>query len=282
MSWRVGLVVRRFTAQMRVLDSEPFYLRVPDSVGILLLHGFLGNPVEVQALGAALHDQGISAVAPRLPGHYPPHYAGIERCGFRDWLESAEDALSSLRHNCDRVYVCGCSMGGVLALNLAAHCAVAGVITINSPVSMAHPLTEFLGKTLLRLMKPLKLRLRIGISPDVRNLSVRRELQEQGRHTVFSVPIIAYLELLNLISATRPGLARIRCPALIIQSRHDRVVSPRSALSLYALLGSVNKEIVWLENSGHVALMDNEQDGICERITAFIRRSKGDGESIGD
>ena len=53
--------------------------------------------------------------------------------------------------------------------------------------------------------------------------------------------------------------------------RRDHVLSPENGPHLLEKLGSEDKELVWLENSYHVATLDNDADLIAERTTRFIR-----------
>jgi carboxylesterase len=45
-------------------------------------------------------------------------------------------------------------------------------------------------------------------------------------------------------------------------SRHDHVVEPENSARLMAEAGSTDKRQVWLEDSFHVATMDNDFDRI--------------------
>src|SRR5438105_2148507 len=83
----------------------------------LLLHGLTGAPSEVRPVGEALAKAGMRAVGPLLPGH-GTSAEDLNGIGRRD-LESAArrelDRLSGAR----RTFVCGLSMGALLALRLA-------------------------------------------------------------------------------------------------------------------------------------------------------------------
>ena len=60
-------------------------------------------------------------------------------------------------------------------------------------------------------------------------------------------------------------------PALIIASREDHVVrEPANAEYIMANLGSKDKKMLWLENSYHVATLDNDAELIFEQAAEFI------------
>ena len=102
------------------LDPGPFHLDAGDGdVGALLLHGFSGAPTEVRGLGEHLAARGVVVSAPLLPGHGVDHHH-LERSNRRAWRQAAHEALQALQARCTRVVVVGQSMGGLLALELAA------------------------------------------------------------------------------------------------------------------------------------------------------------------
>ncbi|MCA1716051.1 MAG: alpha/beta fold hydrolase [Actinobacteria bacterium] len=62
---------------------------------------------------------------------------------------------------------------------------------------------------------------------------------------------------------------------LILQSTEDHVVPPENGPHILEKLDSEDKELVWLENSYHVATLDNDADLIAERTVRFIRDHEG-------
>ena len=70
-------------------------------------------------------------------------------------------------------------------------------------------------------------------------------------------------------------LPSITTPALILQSTEDHVVPPENGPHILEKLGGEDKELVWLENSYHVATLDNDADLIAERSVRFIREHGG-------
>jgi pimeloyl-ACP methyl ester carboxylesterase len=73
------------------------------------------------------------------------------------------------------------------------------------------------------------------------------------------------------IDATAADLATISCPVLLLSSRDDHVVPSSSGDVLEAgVAGPVER--VWLENSYHVATLDNDADEITQRVLAFVGR----------
>src|SRR5436190_12046286 len=126
------------------MPGEPFALGDgPDAC--LLLHGLTGSPAEVRPIGEALAKAGFRAVGPLLPGHgTTPEDLYVTTRG--DLVNAVTSALLSLR-GARRVFLCGLSMGGLLALNLAARDWSAEGLPPFSALALLAPAIEFTGAT---------------------------------------------------------------------------------------------------------------------------------------
>src|SRR5699024_12543210 len=58
-------------------------------------------------------------VIPALDGH--GEELDLEEASYETWLDETEQALIDLKANCDKLYVVGFSMGGMIAAYLAAN-----------------------------------------------------------------------------------------------------------------------------------------------------------------
>jgi carboxylesterase len=88
-------------------------------VGVLLSHGFSGHPASMAPWGEALAGQGNAVVVPRLPGHGTT-WQELNTLTWADWYAELTEAFDRLVAENDAVVVGGLSMGGTLALRLAA------------------------------------------------------------------------------------------------------------------------------------------------------------------
>ncbi len=240
-------------------DAQPFSF-AGNSTGVLVIHGFTGCTQSMLPYGKALAARGYTVLGPRLPGHGTT----VEDMALRkytEWTGEAERALQVLSSQCKQVFVTGLSMGGTITLYLAARFAdkIAGIITINAlaltqPLLRLTPILKYLVKT------------RPGVGSDIKKPEARESCYDQ-------VPVSAAHELTRLLKAMREELPRVNVPALIIASREDHVVAePANAEYILASIGSKNKELLWLENSYHVATLDNDAEIIFERAGEFIKR----------
>jgi len=240
-------------------DAQPFYFK-GNSTGVLVIHGFTGCTQSMLPYGKALAARGYTVLGPRLPGHGTTVEDMASR-KYTEWTGEAERALQELSGRCDRVFVTGLSMGGTITLYLAANFGekIAGIIPVN-----ALALTE----PLLRLTPILKyiMKTRPGVGSDIKKPESKESCYDQ-----VSVP--AAWELTRLLKAMREGLPRVSVPALVIASREDHVVpEPANAEYIMANLGSKDKELLWLENSYHVATLDNDAELIFGQAAEFIEK----------
>ena len=83
------------------------------------------------------------------------------------------------------------------------------------------------------------------------------------------------VKLNALAAVTHDLLPAITCPTLVITSRQDHVVDPTNGPLIAQRLGSKRIGLSWLEDSHHVATLDNDQALIAQQTAAFIRSIAG-------
>lgn len=92
----------------------------PSGGTALLLHGYMGTPHELRPLAMALSAAGVTARADLLPGFGEAGRPHLRRVRAEDWLEAAKAAWLELSRDATHRTLVGFSMGGALALALAA------------------------------------------------------------------------------------------------------------------------------------------------------------------
>jgi carboxylesterase len=89
------------------------------------------------------------------------------------------------------------------------------------------------------------------------------------------VPVPAFRQVYALAAVTHDLLPRIKCPTLVITTREDHVVNPENGRRIVAGVGSNRAELVWLENSYHVATLDHDKALIAQLTIDFIKSIAG-------
>lgn len=225
-------------------------------IGVVLSHGFTGSPVSLRSWAHHLADQGFAVRLPLLAGHGTT-WQELARTPWRRWYEGVESAYQDLAAQTDAVVVAGLSMGGALALRLAALQPVAGVVLVNPGLTIADPRARYAG--LLRFL----LRSVPAIGNDIKKEGVDERAYAR-------TPVAAVHQLSQLFRDTTSRLPDVTAPTLIFRSSVDAIVPESSLEVLVQRIGSADLEVVRLENSYHVATMDHDQELIFERSAAFI------------
>lgn len=219
-------LARRSTGPVRVYGGQ---------AGCLVLHGFGGSPAEIRPLVDGLAARQFTVYAPVLPGH-GPDAANLGRTRFRHWIRGAEAALGELRSACAEVHLVGFSMGGLIALHLAARHPVRSVCTLAAPVLLrdAAPVAERLAPYL---------GIAGGIMPALRSL-------------------------VRLSRFTRRQLGRIRVPVLALQGDRDDWIAPESARYLAAHLPSAQSLV--LPGRGHFLALERGRAAVVAHVADWM------------
>ena len=95
----------------------------------LLVHGFLGTPAEFRPLAGELLQAGWTVEGLLLPGFGAQIDSLFER-RYAEWIEAASAALAELQRKHKPVLLVGFSMGGAVALNVAAERRPSGLVLL--------------------------------------------------------------------------------------------------------------------------------------------------------
>jgi carboxylesterase len=249
--------------------AEPFFAdAAPDPrdgqrVGVLLVQGFTGSPASMVPWGRALAEHGLGVSVPRLPGHGTT-WQECNRTRWSDWYGEVERAFEKLRADCDQVVVGGLSMGGSLALQLAADRGreVAGLVLVNPAVN-----TERKDVLALPVLKHV-----VGGFPGIAN-----DIKKEGvdEHGYSKTPLKAAHSMMTAWKTVREDLPKVTQPLLMFLSDEDHVVDPSSARIIRGAVSSRDLSEHVLVNSYHVATLDNDAPVIFEESAQFIRRVTG-------
>ena len=149
-------------------------------------------------------------------------------------------------------------MGGLLALALSAQLPVWKTVSLSAPIDLydkrAHYVDMF---RLFRTYAPKKRR-RFADVDDCYTVAYE------------STPLACVKSLLQLIRHVQRLLPQVQAPLLVMQGRREHTVRPRSALHIYEQSGSLQKELVWLEKSGHLVTLDVERELVFAQVKAFL------------
>lgn len=228
--------------------------------GVLVVHGFTGNPQSMRPLAEAFAKAGFTVELPLLPGH-GTDIKDMIPTRWEDWSSAAEAAYQDLATRVDKVVVAGLSMGGTITCWLAAnHPEIVGIVVVNPAVEP--PADSF--KDIFQGSIDQGLETITGIGNDVADPDVTELAYPE-------TPLAAGLSMFNAIGELAERLGDIRCPVLLMNSPQDHVVPPSNADFLAERAGGP-VERVSLDRSYHVATIDYDKEEIQQRAVAFAEK----------
>ena len=248
-----------------VLPGAEPYSHDGGDIGVLVVHGYTGTPQSMRPLGRTLRRgrlHGAAAPAARardaVAGTEPDAVAGLVRRG-----------RASLRASCGpavhRSSSPGCRWAALLATKLALDHGprVAGLIVINPIYLHDNRLLPLL--PMLRYVVPSF----PGIVNDVKMVGGEPELGYDRN------PLQAMHSQTLLWADVKRDLAEIIQPVLLMHSRVDNTVPVASSAYFLEHISSTDVTEIWLENSYHVATLDNDAPLIHDESVRFIERVSG-------
>ncbi len=230
-------------------------------VGVLLSHGFTGQPASMKPWGEHLGNLGYAVSVPRLPGHGTT-WQECNTTTWADWYGELTRAFDALCLENDAVVVGGLSMGGALALRLAADHPerVSGVMLVNPAVA-----TKRLDVKLLPVLKHL-----VPSFPGIAN-----DIKKPGgdEHGYTRTPLKAIHTLMKAWPPLVADLPKVTAPIIYFRSTEDHVVDEASQPLITSRVSSRDVTVVPLSESFHVATLDNDAPLIFDESAAFVART---------
>lgn len=229
-------------------------------IGVLLSHGFTGQPASIKPWGEALGERGYAVEVPRLPGH-GTSWQEMNTTRWEDWYGEIERTFEKLAAENDAVVVGGLSMGGALAMALAEkhNDRIAGLILVNPAIA-----TKRFDVKLLPVLKHL-----VPSFPGITNDIKKPGGEEYGYP---KTPLKAAHSMMRAWPKVAADLHRITVPTLYFRSAVDHVVDELTEGLVAKNIGSDDFTVQALPESYHVATLDNDFETIVSESADFVSR----------
>ena len=233
-------------------------------IGVLVQHGFTGNPASMRPWAEDLAERGYAVEMPLLPGHGTT-WQELNGKTWGDFVAAVNVAVDKLVAENDAVVVAGLSMGGALCLRIAADRGdqLAGAVLVNPAVDTLRKDVKLL-PALKRVIPAMP-----GIADDIKKPGVTE-------HGYPMTPLKAAASMFDGYAELRKDLPKVTIPVLFFRSSVDHVVDISSSRALNAGLSSKDFTERVLDNSYHVATIDNDAPAIFAESAEFIGRVTAD------
>jgi carboxylesterase len=228
-------------------------------VGVLLCHGFTGTPASMRPWAEYLAAAGHTVRVPLLPGH-GTRWQDCNRTGWQDWYRAVERTHDELLAECETVFAFGLSMGATLVTRLAEQrpSTVAGLVLVNPSYA-----TERLDAKFARFVSWV-VRSRPGIGGDIKKPGAREPAYDR-------TPVAAFASLQRLWPIVVRDLGTLTVPVRLYRSAEDHIVEPLSSRLLLTRATATDVEEIVLEDSYHVATLDNDAERIFAGSVEFMQ-----------
>lgn len=223
----------------------------------LLIHGFTSHRTSLTAVIPELDKRNIEWHYPILAGHGTRPEDLIDKT-WEHWQQDVDIGLKYLLQESNQVIIIALSMGALLALELAAtyQKKVSALVLLSPALHFQMKLTRFtslLSKVIKRFPNPSVTK--FSSAKYIKNDLGYRWVPTQAFHSY-------WLRTKHFDSV----LDKIHQPTRIIHSKNDKMAAPSGAQHVYDTIKSKNKELIWLEKSGHEVLLDAETELVLKYI----------------
>jgi carboxylesterase len=261
------------------LDSDNRHVLLDGGrLGILLILGLGGTPIELKFVAQALNRTGHTVYCPLLIGHGGSNEL-LNTTTWMDWYKSVEEAHDALKERSDVIIVGGLSAGVLLALHLAAKRPqeVQGTLLFSPmfwPDGWAIP--RYLALFKLFPCKWLADLITVqecapyGIKDERIRRVVLNSLQSEGRPMkgILGRKGGTVLEFHWLAKIVEKELGQVKQPALIFHPRFDDQSDISNSILLQSKLG-VLAEMIVLDDSYHMVTLDRQRADVADRCANF-------------
>jgi len=244
--------------------ARPIELAPPAAKsGVLVLHGFGDTPESVSTLARALAAREYVVFAPLLAGHGRTLQA-FAASGGAAWLESARAGLRALSARAPVAAIVGQSLGGALAVLLAAEHPEVRTLVLLAPYLDAPPSVRLFARAapVLGALVPYL------TTTDERSIK-DPEARERALSFSATTPRLTR-ELVGVADRARAAFPALPQRVLYLQSPEDNRVSPRVAERACASRPATTLE--WVHDSGHVLSADYQRDAVATLVADWVAK----------
>src|SRR3954471_13856831 len=264
----LSMTRRRLGPDGIVIGGAGVTLARENAPAVLLIHGAGDTPQTLRYLGEYLYDRGFHVEAPLLPGH-GRSLRDFMRVRADDLTNAARNAYRDLRERHEWTAIIGLSMGGALAVQVAAEVPDIPVLGLAAPY-LEMPRRIARAARIAWLWGPL-----VPIVESTDGVSVF-DADERGKSLAYGVftasALHALYETVRRASLKSPS---VKAPTLVVQSREDNRISVAAAERAFARIGATEKRLEWVSGASHVITVDFGRERVFELLASWLEKHGG-------
>ena len=250
------------------MNGNSFFIK-KGKKACLLIHGLTSSTQEIEELAVFLSKKNFTVIAPLLKGHNTSIY-DLDKTNWHDWFDSVISAYNKIKKY-KKIFVIGISIGASLALHLSARKKISSLVLLAPAI--------FYKDWKVKLAPSAKYFLKVKEKNYKKYYPWRKaayyDIYNEGaikeRIAYNKISLKALSSALSLIKNIKKEFKEIKTPVMIIHSKKDHTILPNSASYIYNNIGSEDKNLIWLKNSGHVISVDNEKEKVFQSAYIFIK-----------
>lgn len=233
---------------------------------VLVVHGFKGYSTQrhIKAISKSLNGVGIVTLRPDLTKNPGDSYLEFPDMTYAQELSDLEDVYRALpkMKGVDpvRIGICGHSLGGMLAVEVASrHSEIKSLVTLSAVYDF-----RFMAKNLFN--KPFG--------------EVERDFNERGWSTIWSISLARELHIKRqfyediMFRTAGKFAAKVKCPTLVISGGEDEAVSQDHAGHYLANISSKTKKMEIIEGADH-NYSGESLEKVCLLVCKWFSRAIG-------
>ncbi|WP_353948608.1 alpha/beta fold hydrolase [Sporolactobacillus sp. Y61] len=220
----------------------------------IVIHGFAGNPWEVEPLARALEHSGFDVITPLLPGH-DREKKRMERSTAPDWLQAIEKIVTRAEDDKREIHLIGFSMGAMIASITASRYPISSLVLLSPAVYV--------------------------LTPHVFKMRWERFHQrKKGKPEEYDSPFTQKVPLANVfqfhkvVRQAKRIFHNLHVPLCIIHGERDETIDPKSAKLIFHAAASEEKELHYLPHARHHICQGDDRDKVIRFVTLFLNKHR--------